>query len=520
MAAASVLAAGHPLTAEAAAHALREGGNAFDAVLAGWLTACLAEPVLTSPGGGGFAMVVADGASPLLYDFFAQTPKAVWPGARSYPLEADFGSTRQVFHLGAGSLATPGCVAGLLRLHGDFGRLPVHACAEPARHHSRQGVAINSHAATLLEVVAALYRATPESRRLFGRPGGSSSLLREGDVFRNPEFEGFLDQLVAEGARWFYEGDIARVVDGICRDQGGHLRREDFEAYRVHIREPLELDHRGCRIWLNPPPSVGGTLIALGLASRDPGILADYPFSGPDDWREWIEPLRLMSRLRSPGKAKPEDARLLETALQRAPRLSQAIQAVLPGALPLLRANGTTQLSVIDRDANVVSLTTSNGAGSAVIAPGTGFMLNNMLGEEDLLPDGLGSWIPDVRLSSMMAPTLVRPPQGGWIALGSGGSNRIRSTVLQLLRHLTEGGLDLEAAVLAPRLHWENGQIHAETDAWERLRAVLPEAAPALVPHPVPNLFFGGAHSATLHADGRREAHGDPRRGGVARSVP
>lgn len=519
----SVVAAGHPKTTEAAAYALECGGNAYDALLSGWLAACIAEPVLTSPGGGGFAMIAPAGESPRLHDFFTQTPLHRAPDARIFPLEADFGSTRQVFHLGTGSIATPGCVAGILDIHKRHGRLPVAECAAPARELCREGLLVTAHAAKLLEVVSRLYTATPEARALFTAPGRDGRILREGDRFRNPEFADTLDMLVAEGARWFYEGDISRLVGNACLENGGHLRREDFHAYRVEIREPLEIRRNGATVYLNPPPSMGGTLIAVGLSLREPLPRSEYPFSRQPDWQHWIEPLRLMSLLRSRSGMAELNAREradLEAVLETNPALAAAVDALLPNALKLLRAEGTTQISIMDREGNAASMTTSNGAGSAVILPGTGFMLNNMLGEEDLQPEGLGTWCENARLASMMAPALARLSDGSTVATGSGGSNRIRSTLLQILRHLVDRGASLEEAVAAPRLHWESGILHAESAAAGLLRERAADLPWELVEHEIPNLFFGGAHSVCRQADGRLHGLGDPRRGGCVLFTP
>lgn len=515
----STVAAGHPLTAEAAVHALRSGGNAFDAALAGWFAACLAEPVLTSPAGGGFAMVRPASGRPRVYDFFTQTPLRRNSAGTTYPLEADFGSTKQVFHLGAGTVATPGCVAGLLQMHAELGRLPLADCAAPALDLCKNGLSITDHAARLLGVVAALYTATPESRALFGRPGQTQRCLTTGDRFHNPAFADFLEQLVREGARWFYEGDIGQMVDAFCRENGGHLRRDDFTRYRVHVREPLEIHRNGATVWLNPPPSMGGTLIALGLSLREPRPSGPYPFREQAAWLNWVEPLRLMSLIRTgAGNLDPGERALVRAAIEGTPGLEAAVADLLPESLAHIRAQGTTQISVIDAAGNDVSMTTSNGAGSAIILPGTGFMLNNMLGEEDLQPEGPGTWKPDIRLASMMAPCLARLADGTFVATGSGGSNRIRSTLLQIIRHLVDRNTGLRQAIEAPRLHWENGSLHVEAEAAPFLEDTCRESGWEQVAHTVPNLFFGGAHSVARLPDGKLVGIGDPRRGGVSRT--
>jgi gamma-glutamyltranspeptidase/glutathione hydrolase len=497
---------------------LKSGGNAYDAALAGWLVSCLAEPVLTSLGGGGFAMVSPESGPVRLYDFFTQTPVTNNAEAKSFPLEADFGSTRQVFHLGAGSIATPGCVAGILNIHQDLGRLPLKECAAPAQDLCRSGLKITSHAAELLNVVSALYKSTAQTRQLFESKRENGSCLKEGETFHNPDLGPILDMLINEGSRWFYQGDISRMAADYCRDHGGHLGREDFLGYRVHVRKPLEIRRNSSSIWLNPPPSMGGTLIAIGLSLHEPATAASYPFTKLADWQQWIEPLRVMSLMRTrdglDSLTLAEKDRL-EATIKADQDLAQAVNTVFPHALAQSRAQGTTQLSIMDKWGNEISMTTSNGAGSAVILPQTGFMFNNMLGEEDLQPEGIGTWKPDTRLASMMAPVLARLADGTRVATGSGGSNRIRSTLLQILRHLLDRGVSLEEAVEAPRLHWENMELHAETEALAALNPLADILGWPVIAHSVPNLFFGGAHSVARLKSGEMQGIGDPRRGGI-----
>ncbi|MEX0331738.1 MAG: gamma-glutamyltransferase [Puniceicoccaceae bacterium] len=519
MAKSYIISAGHPLTADAARHALDAGGNAFDAALSGWLAACLAEPVLTSPGGSGFAMVAPASGRPRLYDFFSQTPLKANPDGHAYPLEADFGSTTQVFHLGAGTVATPGCVAGILQIQETHGRLPLEECAVPALELSRNGLIITDHAATLLKVVEDLYLATPASCQLFRSKREETGCLREGERFLNHDFECFIDALIAEGSRWFYEGDIGRIISDYCQEHEGHLTREDFTRYRVEIREALEIRRNGSTVWLNPPPSMGGTLIAIGLLSRGEAGVHGFPLQGRAAWLDWAEALRLMSLMRSPEGSRQltaADAALLERAFHLDSGVAGAAAKLFPHALRQIQSQGTTHISIMDGDGNEIAMTTSNGAGSAIIPEGTGFMLNNMLGEDDLQPEGLGTWQTDTRLSSMMAPTLARLADGTRIATGSGGSNRIRSTILQILRHLIDHRLPLSAAVEAPRLHWEDGELHAETAAAESLQDLEQPLPWPLVEHSVPNLFFGGAHSVSWSDKSGFSGIGDPRRGGIS----
>jgi gamma-glutamyltranspeptidase/glutathione hydrolase len=180
-----------------------------------------------------------------------------------------------------------------------------------------------------------------------------------------------------------------------------------------------------------------------------------------------------------------------------------------------LASRGTTHISVADAAGNLASLTLSNGEGSSYVLPGSGIMLNNMLGEEDLNPGGFHRMPPDIRLASMMTPTIATLADGGQLALGSGGSNRIRSAILQVLGNMLEFDMDLEQAVRAPRLHLERNQLSVEPGFSNDALEALDKEWPGAKQWPDINLFFGGVHAVGRLANGEFRAAGDPRRGGA-----
>jgi gamma-glutamyltranspeptidase/glutathione hydrolase len=177
---------------------------------------------------------------------------------------------------------------------------------------------------------------------------------------------------------------------------------------------------------------------------------------------------------------------------------------------------GTTHISVVDAAGNIAALSISNGEGCGYIVPGSGIMMNNMLGEEDLNPHGFHAWPEGSRMSSMMAPTVALGADGSVAAFGSGGSNRIRTAVLQVLLNTLDFGQSIAEAVAAPRLHFENGVANLEAGFDAALGAALQGPERQVVYWPPHNLFFGGVHAVRRDAQGRLDAAGDPRRGGTA----
>ncbi len=498
-----VVAAGHRLTAAAAAEILEDGGNAFDAALAALCMSFVAEAVFASPGGGGFIMAREGSREAIsLYDGFADSPRKRRPESEVdfFAIEADFGPAKQEFHIGLGSSATPGIVPGLFALHQDLCRLPMRRLVEPAMRAAREGFPLSQFQAYLFTVIAPILMASDGTRRIFAPEG---RLLQAGDTFRNPGLAETLEWLAEDGARLFVDGDIGEAIVAQSASLGGYLTGEDLRAYRVERRTPLLWRHRGAVVALNPAPAASGPLIAYGL-----GLLAalhkDASAPGAVD---------LTLAMRATNEARATHGEALAGLLGDGVLANEMRNAARHPAM----TRGTTHISVIDAAGNAVSASLSNGEGNGHIVGAHGFMLNNMLGEEDLAPEGLGTWRQGVRLSSMMAPTIILEADGSITALGTGGSNRIRTAILQVAVNVLDRGMSLADAVDAPRIHVEKGgTVSFEPGLPEPERSALFALAPEAHAWPELNLFFGGVHAARRHAKGGLEGAGDPRRRGQA----
>lgn len=515
MTASGLVAAGHPATADAAATILEAGGNAFDAVIAGQFAACVVEPVLCSLGGGGF-LLTRRGQGPVeTLDFFVQTPLRKRPvqEIEFLPILADFGDAQQEFHIGLGSVATPGMLRGLYAAHRRYASLPMPFLIEPALRLAREGVEVNALQAYAFRIVGAIYSHTEAAREQYGSPSHPGSLVVEGDRLRQTQLADSLERLAREGEDWFYEGEFAHLVAEMCRNEGGLLSLEDLRRYRAQVREPLALHYRENQIWLNPPPSSGGLLLGFALKLLESLEPVREGFGSHPHLERLARVMERTDRARL--EAQPDGDVSFDARSFLDPCLLQRYRDEVAGRAAALR--GTTHLSVMDSAGNVASLTSSNGEGCGVLIPDTGIMLNNMLGEQDLNPLGFFRWREDQRLTSMMAPTLLARPDGSEVVLGSGGSNRIRTAILQVLVNLLDFGLPLRDAVEASRIHLEEGRLSVEA-------GFSPEAdlQPLLDQYPDHrvwtdrSLFFGGVHAVGCGPEGFSGA-GDPRRGGVVR---
>ncbi len=502
-----IVAAGHEATARAAQLMLQSGGNAFDAAVAAMLTACVAEPVLASLGGGGFLTALPAGEDPLVYDFFAHTPKIRSPleAIDFRPIVADFGTASQVFHIGMGAMATPGFVRGLFEIHRTHCRMPLELLMQPAQSLAREGVEINPFQDLIARIVAPILQATPAALELHASPDDPARLIGEGERHRLPALADFLSALEREGEALFYEGEVGRRLIEDCRQMGGHLRRQDLESYRVIRRKPLVQRYRDARLVSNPLPSLGGTLIAFSLQLLESEHMGSVTAGGPQHLKHLAHVMRLTQDLRADPRIGTAQILSSEVAERYRARLRQGG----------ISRRGTTQISIADSTCNLASLTLSNGEGCGYVIPRTGIMMNNMLGEEDLNPQGFHHWPEDRRLASMMAPSLLLSDAGDAVVTGSGGSNRIRSAILQVISNLLDFQMPLDIAVSQPRIHYEGDLLSLEGGIAPATAEALLPAFPKQQVWDRKSLFFGGAHSVLRDRNGRLQGVGDERRGGV-----
>ena len=509
------IAAGHPLTAEAGARILADGGNAVDACIGAALASWVAESPLTGPGAGGFMLVHrARDRTDRLLDFFVAVPGlGARPPARPdmTSIDIDFdGDTTQVFRIGAPSCAVPGAAAGLEAAYRAYGSLPWKQLFEPALELARDGVVLTRPQAYLHAILDLILRHTPEGRRIYGR----RSRLVAGDRLVLADLATTLDELSRKGAVAIYGGSLGREIVRHLRAEGGTVTAADLAAYRVVRRRPVRSRFRGHEFVSNPPPSSGGVLIGYGLRLLD--ALGPSAAAGSADAIAVLaEVMREQGRARDGGFARELYRGGLAGRLYSPDSIRSALRRVRAGldGVPETGERGTTHISVVDSQGNAASMTASTGSGSGVIVPGTGIQMNNMLGEYDLNPAG-GDARPGTRLTSMMAPSIVLRRGRPRLVVGSAGSVRLRGAIMQAVVNVVEHGLGVEEAIDAPRAHWEEPHLHCEggADAGEIDR--LEARGYDVVRWRRRNLYFGGAAGVEVGAGGTLAAAGDPRRGG------
>ena len=394
--------------------------------------------------------------------------------------------TVQTFYVGPASCGVPGTAVGLVRALERFGSVPLAELVGPGMRLAREGAPVNAEQAYILDILAPIHERLDGTRELYA-PGGR--LLREGDVFRFGELGEALERFGAEGAEPFCRGEVAAALSDFVVENGGTLGRGDFAAYEAIERKPIRAPFRGAEVLTNPPPSSGGILIAYSPRAAGAPRASS---SGPE---QLVAAMDAANRQRG-----IEFAEALYEEGMEAGFLDPAGLDLAAGDL----LGSTTHISVLDGDGMCASVTCSNGSGSGVLVPGTGVILNNMLGEEDLNPLGFHRIAPGRRVPSMMAPTVVLRDGEIVLGVGSAGSNRIRSAILQTVVRAVEQELPVAAAVEAPRLHFEGGVLQAEPGIDEAALARLEAGGLAVARRPEINLFFGGVQAVARDPRDRR----------------
>ena len=505
-----IVAAGHELTLQAADDVLSAGGNAFDAAIAAFYAACVAEPELASPGGGGFLLAKPINKSAVLYDFFVQTPKVSQSDNIDFlPILADFGETKQEFHIGWASVATPGVIRGVFDVYRDLASISMRELVQPALTFVKNGIQVNDFQAYIFDIVSPIFSHSSVAHKTYCSHVNKEGLLTGGEIYFPDKMADLLESIAIEGDRLFYEGEIAHGIHKICQSSGGLLTKEDLLSYQCIKRKPLNVFYRGCHIFTNPPPSSGGILIAFALNILKKIIVSNYSSGSLEHVKllafvmEQTQRARLDQALEIEKLHQILDENLLLEYEEKVKQYAQSFR-------------GTTHISIIDKQGNMASLTLSNGEGCGYMLPGSGMMLNNMLGEQDLNPHGFFNWKTDQRMTSMMSPSIMIFDDGRHVVTGSGGSNRIRTALLQVMVNLIDYNMSIDQAVLKPRLHIENNELNIEG---QFTMDVLDKICMQYKNHQVwsePNLFFGGAHTVMQHGSSYSGA-GDCRRGGVCK---
>ena len=495
------IAATGPVAVDAALGAVRAGGNAVDAALAAIMVAMTTEPGIVSPMGGAYITIWPVDGEPEVIDGNVEMPGRGLPeerfGGGLLEFSLTYGGGITVY-AGPGSVAIPGAFAAMGVAHerhgaGEWARV-MHDSVKAARN----GYHLGSAAAHYLALATdSIFGWDEQTRATLTNENGGP--LASGDRLTSPDLADSLSLIGERGWREAYTGEIGRALAADSRERGGLITEDDLASYAAVVRTPLRMPVGEWDLATNPPPSIGGPMLAV--------MLGELALRGGTDWRDVIEVQKQVLTYRT-------DVHDFSTNLEEdGYQLLEEVKA--KGLAGLTTSSSTVHVSAVDSDGMGCAITASSGYGSGATVPGTGLLLNNCLGEPELNRLGLHALAPGTRLASNMAPTVARAPDGRVLAIGSPGADRITTALMQVLaRHLLLG-IDVGEAIGRPRAHVRVIRGEATRVDYERddsiAAAVQALGMPGLE-HEQHSMYFGGVGAASLSASGVLSAAGDPRR--------
>lgn len=483
--------AAHPLAAEAGARVLEEGGNAADAAVAVSLVLNVVEPQASGLGGGGFMMIrLPDGRIEVI-DSRSKVSSLLTADrvySRGKPLP-------WVSKSGPMSIGVPGLGRALDYVLRTYGSKPLRRLVEPAIRAAEEGFEVSEtfrHCANMFEGVLRHY---PETCAIYMKDG---RLMKPGERLVQKDLAKTLRRIADVGFEDLYTGELGRRMTAAVNQTGPVWGQNDLAGYTIEIRRPLRATVEGYEIATTPPPSRGG----VGILQT----LLRWRTVRPK--RDTVEYITFFAR----------------TFREIFTRLDTLVGD--PALFPvtneqLLASPGTTHYSIVDRAGTIVTASQTIGHffGSGLVVPGTGILLNDDLTDMDPRPGRPNSIDAGKRPVANMAPTIVERGGRPAFALGTPGATRIFPALSQVIANVIGYGMSLEAAVAAPRVHWEAGTVWVEGG----IPAEAVAAARKALSEPVEqrgcnDLYFGGVHAVAFQ-DGRIVGVADPRRDGVARAV-
>lgn len=519
-----IVATSQNLASKAGSAILERGGTAVDAAIAANAALGVTEPMMNGIGGDLFA-IVYDAKSKKLYGLNASG----WSG-KKLALDAlkaqGLSSTMPTTSIH--TVTVPGAVAGWAALHERFGTLPLAEDLAPAIYYAREGVPIT-------ELVAQGWASTGKS--LANKPGFKQTFLPEGhapsmgEIFRDPDLAASLGAIAKNGAEAFYRGPLTTKLVQFLTEQGSFLREDDFAEFKPEWVEPISTTYRGWSVYELPPNGQGiAALSMLNIMEQFP--LAQYGRNSVKALHVMIEAKKLayadlIRYIGDPRFSKIPVEQLLskELARKRAALINpdRAACSVMPSQLAEhLSAIGreTTYLSVIDQRGNIVSLIQSNFSafGTGLVAPGTGFVLQNRGALFSLKP-GLPNTI-DARKRPLhtIIPGFM---QKGETTIGfgiMGGYNQAQAHA-QFIADIADFGLNIQAALDAPRftkLTFEGCDVQMESGIPAAVRGQLAAKGHQIKVLQGVSMTMGRGNAVMRNGKGTNYAASDPRGDGEA----
>lgn len=473
----------HPLASHIGVDILKKGGNAVDAAIAVKFSLAVVYPNAGNIGGGGFMIYRSHTGESSALDFRESAPSAA---SRDMYLDKNGDPITDLSLYGQLAAGVPGAVAGMDEAHKKYGSLTWASLLAPAIELASKGFPITAMQAREFN--------ENQARFMQHNPKGAAIIREkewvEGDIFVQKELAATLKRIAKQGRDGFYKGETAKLIVQEMKRGNGLISLADLNSYKAVWRKPITGEYKNYKIISMPPPSSGGIALMALLQSVEPYPLASWGFQGDSTVRVMVEAERRVyadraSYMGDPDFFKVPMAELLDKSFNQQRMSKIDISKATPSAavkasvFPGYESDETTHFSIVDKEGNAVSLTTTiNGSyGSCVWVAGAGFLLNNEMDDFSVKPGspnmygllgGKANAIePGKRMLSAMAPTIVEQDGQLKMVVGTPGGSTIITSVFQAILNVVEFGMDAQASVSAARFHhqWQPDRIDVEKEA-------------------------------------------------------
>lgn len=473
----------HTLATEEALAVLEQGGNAIDAAVTAAFALAVTQPRSGNIGGGGFMLISSESSGEVVaIDYREKAPAAA---TRDMYLDEEGKVNKNLSRYSYLSVGVPGTVAGLVLALEKFGTISLQEAIAPAIKLAEDGFIVTPRFSKGIQSRAKYLKKWESSRKVFFKADGSS--YEPGDRFIQKDLAATLRRISQSGTQGFYEGKTADLIVAAMEEHGGLITQEDLKNYRPVIRQPVQGSYRGYDIYSMTSPSSGGAHIVQILNILEGYPLADLGHNSAQTIHLMAEAMKRAYADRSkylgdtdfvevPMKGLTSKKYAEELRQSISPKKASNSQEILPGNPLPHESNETTHFSIVDGLGNAVSntYTINFSYGSRIVVEGAGFLLNNEMDDFSAKPGvpnaygllgGEANKIePNKRMLSSMSPTIVKKDGKNFLVTGSPGGSRIITTTLQVILNVIDHGLNVQAAVNAPRIHhqWLPDEVRIE----------------------------------------------------------